>query len=130
MSPMQPVLKIVQQSLGNTPYAPAAAVLGAASCMLQACSSVTKAYDGVEELFERMHDVTVRLQEYEYRKIESSLQTKMTDILAFFLDVIGKAEACVKRKRFKQWARSVFLQEDGISSSIDRLRKYIESELA
>lgn len=129
MSPMQPILKIVQKGVGSTPYAPAAAVLGAASYLLQACESVTKAYDGIEELFQRMHDITVRLQEYKYSSIESSLQAKMTDILACFLDIIGKAEACVKRKRIRQWARTVFLEVDDISFSVDRLRRYIESEL-
>lgn len=129
ISPMQNVLKIIQDGLGNTPYAPAAAVFGAASYLLQACRSVSKSYDAIEGLFERMHDITVRLREYEHGKIESSLQAKMTDILAYFLDVVGKAEACVKRKRIKQWARNVFLGQDGIGSSVDKLRGYIESEL-
>ena len=131
MSPMQSVLKVIQDGLGNTPYAPANAVFGAASYLLQACSLVSKAYDGIEELFERMHDITVRLHEYEYGNMEASLQAKMTDILAYFLDIFGRAEACLKRKRIKEWARSVFLGKDGngISSSVDRLRRYVESEL-
>ena len=76
-----------------------------------------------------MHDITVRLWEYEHGKIESSLQAKMTEILACFLDIVGKAEACVKRKRIKQWTRNMFLGEDGIGSSVDNLRGYMESEL-
>ena len=129
IKPLEPILKIVQQGIGNTPYAPASAVFGAASHQLQACDSVSKAYDGIEELFERMRDITVRLKEYDGAGMESSLQAKMTDILAYFLDIIGKAEAFVKRKRFKQWARSVFMKDDGISSSVNKLHNYVEAEL-
>ncbi|KAL8911343.1 MAG: hypothetical protein Q9171_003470 [Xanthocarpia ochracea] len=129
IAPMQPLLEIVQKGIGNSPYAPASAVFGAASYLLQACTSVSKSYDGIEELFRQMSSITVRLKEYEYQNIESSLSQKMTDILACFLDIIGKAEAVIKRKRFKQWVRSVFLKDDGISSSVERLQKYVEEEL-
>ena len=53
----------------------------------------------------------------------------MTDILAFFLEIMGKAEAAIKRKRFKQWAKNVFLKDDAISPSVAKLRKYVEAEL-
>lgn len=129
IKPLEPILNIIQQGIGNTPYAPASVVFGAASHLLQACDSVSKAYDGIEELFERMKDITVRLKEYDGGSMESSLQAKMTDILAYFLDIIGKAEACIKRKRFNQWARSVFMKDDGISSSVNKLQNYVEAEL-
>ena len=129
MSPFQPVLKIAQDSMGKSPYAPAAAVFGAAALLLHACDSVTKTYEGIEELFEKMHDITVRLREYDIGNDQSFLQVKVNDILAHFLDVIGKVEACVKRKRIKQWVRSVITHDDAISSAVDRLRRYVESEV-
>ncbi|KAL9046447.1 MAG: hypothetical protein Q9214_000714 [Letrouitia sp. 1 TL-2023] len=129
IAPMEPLLEVVQKGIGNTPYAPASAVFGAASYLLQASTSVSKSYDGIEELFQQMSDITVRLKEYECKNIESSLSKKMTDILAFFLDIIGKAEAAINRKRFKQWAKSVFLKDDSISSSVIKLQKYVEAEL-
>ncbi|KAL9614237.1 MAG: hypothetical protein Q9167_001258 [Letrouitia subvulpina] len=129
IAPMEPLLEIVQKGIGNTPYAPASAVFGAASYLLQASTSVSKSYDGIEELFRQMSDITVRLKEYESKNIDSSLSKKMTDILAFFLDIIGKAEAAINRKRFKQWAKSVFLKDDSISSSVTKLQKYVEAEL-
>lgn len=127
--PMEPILSIVQETIQSTPYAPVSAVFGAAKYLLQACDSVTKAYDGIEELFEQMNDITVRLEKYDYRGMESSLQAKMTDILAYFLVIIGKAEACIKRGRIKQWAKSVFTKDDGIQSSVSKLRNYMEAEL-
>ena len=130
IAPMEPVLQVVQQSIGPTPYAPASAVLGAASYLMLACGSVSTAYDGIEELFDQMSDITARLEYYEYGGIESSLQQKITGILACFLDIIGTAEACIKRKRLKQWARSLLVQEDEISSSVARLQKYVDSELS
>ena len=129
IAPMEPILDIVQKGIGNTPYAPASAVFGAASYLLQACSTVSKSYDGVEELFSQMSDITLRLKEYESKNIESSLSKKMTDILAFFLNIMGKAEAAIKRKRFKLWAKTVFLKDDAISSSVAKLQKYVETEL-
>ena len=128
-TPMEPVLLIVQKGIGSTPYGPASAVFGAAAYLLQSCTIVSKSYDGVEELFEQMSNITVRLKEYTSQNIESSLAKKMTDILAFFLDIIGKAEAAIKKKRFKQWARTVFLKDDAISSSVTKLQKYVEAEL-
>ena len=127
--PIERTLQIVQKGLGNSPYAPACAVFGALSYLLQACGSVIKAYDGIEELFERMTQMTVRLREYDHGDIETSLQDMIIGILAYYLEILGKAEVCIRRKRFKQWARSVFLQEEDIKSSVDRLQKYIETEL-
>ena len=101
IAPMEPILEIVQKAIGNTPYAPASAVFGATSYLLQACATVSKSYDGIEELFRQMSDITVRLKEYESKSIEASLSKKVTDILALFLDIMGKAEAAIKRKRFK-----------------------------
>ena len=129
IQPLIPIIEIIQKGMGNTPYSPCCAVFGAATYLLQACSSVSKAYDGIEELFQQVGDITARLKEYEYKSIEASLKMKMTNILAFILEIIGKSEACIKRGRFKQWARSVFLQEDDINSSVIRLQKYVETEL-
>ncbi|KAL6716248.1 hypothetical protein ACLMJK_005814 [Lecanora helva] len=131
IAPMEPILGLVQKGIGNTPYAPASVVFGAAAYLLQSCTAVSKSYDGIEELFQQMSNITVRLKEYEFKNLESSLSKKITDILAFFLDIIGKAEAAIKRKRIRQWARSVFLKDDsiGIGSSVTKLQKYIEAEL-
>ena len=129
IAPMEPILEIVQKGIGNSPYAPASVVFGAASYLLQACTTVSKSYDGVEELFWQMSDITLRLKEYESKNVESSLYKKVTDILAFFLDIMGKAEAAIKRKRIKQWAKTVFVKDDAISSLVAKLQKYVEAEL-
>ncbi|KAL9093549.1 MAG: hypothetical protein Q9165_003944 [Trypethelium subeluteriae] len=129
IKPLQPIIELVQEGLGSTPYSPACAVFGAASYLLRACSTVSKAYDGVEGLFQQISDITTRLQEYEYKTIEGPLKEKMTSILAFILEIIGKTEAVIKRRRPKQWFRAVFLQEDDISASIAKLQKFVESEL-
>ena len=122
-------MQIVQAGIGNTPYAPVSAVLGAASYLFKACESVTKAYDGVEELLEQISQVTVRLKEYEFDENEASLRSKLIDILAYILTIIGKSEEFFRRRRFKQWARSVFLQDEGIQELLSKLKQYVESEL-
>lgn len=130
IAPMEPLLQIIQKGLGSSPYTPACVVLGAASYLMKACTSVSKAYDGIEELFEQMSEITIRLREYEHGGMEMSLQKKMTDILAYFLEIIGEAEACIRRKRFKEWAKAVFTQKDTIiSTTMTKLRRYVEAEL-
>ena len=129
IAPIEPILQIIQKGIGGTPFQPFSAVLVAASYLLQACGSVRKAYDGLEELFDQISNVTIRLREYNFRSLETSLRTKMTDILAYLLEIIGKVEACIKRKRVKQWVRSVLLQDDGIASVVTKLRQYIETEV-
>lgn len=76
-----------------------------------------------------MSVITVRFKEYDLSNIESSLSKKMTEILALFLDIIAKAEASVERRRYKQWVKSVFLKDDGISLSISKLKTCVEAEL-
>ena len=38
-----------------------------------------------------MSNITVRLKEYEYGAIESSLNKKLTDIFAYFLEIFGQS---------------------------------------
>lgn len=91
IAPMEPILLIVQKGMGSSPYAPASTVFGASSYLLQACLSVSRGYDGIEELFKKMSNITVRLKEYEYGAIESSLNKKLTDIFAYFLEIFGQS---------------------------------------
>ena len=130
IAPMEPILLIVQKGMGSSPYAPASTAFGASSYLLQACLSVSRGYDGIEELFKKMSNITVRLKEYEYGAIESSLKKKLIDIIAYFLEIFGKAGACIRKRRIKQWARSVFLQEDCISARVNKLQNYVETELS
>ena len=60
------------------------AVLGTALYLVKTCDSVSKAYDGIDELFEQMKNITVRLAEYDCSSMESSLQAKVTDILSTY----------------------------------------------
>ena len=129
IKPILPMLDLISAGIGNTPYAPVRVVLGAGTYLLKACQSTSNAYDGIEELFERVGEVTARLNEYDFKSVESSLRAKVTTILAYILDIMGKAEGTIRRKRFRQWARSVFLQEDPISSALSKLEKYVSAEL-
>ena len=57
IAPMDPILQIIQKGIGNSPYAPACTVFWAAAHLLRACKTVSKAYDGLEELFEQMGEI-------------------------------------------------------------------------
>lgn len=126
--PLQQVLGLAQKGIGNTPYAPAAVALGAASYLLEACESVSKNYDAVEGLFQQIGDITIRFQVYDHSDMNPSLAKIVVDTLGLFLDIMGKAEATIKRKRLKEWVRSVFMKEENISSAVARLKDHVESE--
>jgi hypothetical protein len=127
--PLVPILDLVKTGIESTPYAPAATAFGAAAHLLRACESVTACYDAVEELFEQMGNITVRLREYEHGGMEASLRVKMAQMLAYILEIMGNTEKVVRRKRFKQWARSVFLNDDEIKPSLQKLQRFAEEEL-
>jgi hypothetical protein len=128
-TPLVPIFTILKGPLEQGPYAPAAIALGAASYLLQACEKVTKCYDAVEEVFDHIENITVRFKEYENSTMEKSLRSKMAQILAYILEIMGKVEKVVRRKRIKQWAKSIFLTDDDISPCIKKLHKFAEDEL-
>lgn len=127
--PLVPILHLVKTGIELTPYAPAATAFGAAAHLLEACESVTACYDAVEELFEQMGNITMRLREYEHGGMEGSLRVKMAHMFAYILEIMGNTEKVVRRKRLKQWARSVFLSDDEINPSLQKLQRFAEEEL-
>lgn len=129
IAPISSALTIIQRSIGNTPFAPVSAVLGSTAYLLQACQSVSKSFDAVELLFQRVSDLTTRFAEYDFDTVETALKSKVVDILAYVLEINGKAEAIIRRKRFRQWFREILLQDDDLKSSLDNLKHYIEQEI-
>ena len=129
VQPLEHISSLAQTALGNTVAAPAAVVFGAAKYLLGACDEVSAAYDGLEELFKEISDITERLQGAKIDRVDASLREKITDILAFILEIIGMSEAYIKRRRFKQWGRTIFLKDDSIQEHITKLEKYVQSEV-
>jgi hypothetical protein len=128
-SPLVPLLDLAGKAIGATPYAPVAVAFGAVAHLFKASTTVSKSYDSVEELFEEIKNITTRLQSYEGDATEESLRARVTTILAYILEIVGKAEKLVKRGRFKQWARSVFIQDDEIGEALMKLRRFVDGEL-
>ena len=129
MKPLQPVLRIIQEGVGNTPYAPACIILGAGSYLLDACESVSKDYDGIETLFEEIARVTTRLQEYLVCEMSASLRKIMTQILTHILHILGTAERCIRGGRRKLFAKVTIQGNDEVIAAISRLHSYVEAEI-
>ena len=129
IKPLEAITDVVSRGIGNTPFAPVAAVFGAVTYLCKACDSVSAAYDGLEGLFEDISDITVKLQGARIDRMDSLLCDKTASIFAYILEIVGMSEAYIKRKRFKQWSRAVFLKEDSIQEAITKLSKYIQSEV-
>jgi Cdc6-like AAA superfamily ATPase/uncharacterized coiled-coil protein SlyX len=128
-TPLVPLLDLASKAIGATPYAPVSVAFGATAHLVRACATVTKSYDSIEELFEQVGNVTIRFESYQGDSTEESLRAKITSILAYILEIVGQAEKLVKRGRFKQWARSVFVQDDEIGEALAKLRRFIDGEL-
>lgn len=127
--PLVTILDLAKGGLSSGPYAPATIAFGAAVYLLQACEKVTKCYDAVEELFEQIGEITTRLKEYENGNMNPSLEQKMAEMLAYILEIMCKTEKIVRRRRVKQWARTLFTDDDEISPSLNKLRRFAEHEL-
>jgi hypothetical protein len=55
---------IALSAISLTPFAPASTILGAVGFVVKAAKGVSYAYDWIEELFDKLSDFTVRLDEY------------------------------------------------------------------
>jgi len=129
IKPLECMTDLAQTVVSVTPYAPVAVVFGAAKHLLEACDTVSNGYDSVQELFRSITEITERIQGAKTDKMDDLLRRKLTDILSFILEIIGKSEEMIEKGRVKQWARAVFVKEDVIKNDIARLDKYVQSEL-
>ena len=120
---------IASSAISLSPFAPASVVLGAVAFLVNAAGGVSEAYNWIEELFVKLGDFTMRLEEYVEGGMNANLQEKVIDVLSCLLEILALSENAVKAGRWREWAAVVFLGKDeGIKAAFDKLAKLFEDE--
>ena len=121
--------EIAKTSLSLTPFAPAAIIFGAATFLVDAAKGITEKYDWISQLFDKLGEFTLRLQDYGEEDMAEHLQAKMVAVLTCLLEILGLSERVVKDGRFKRYLASTFLkQDDQVKDLFDRLETLFEGE--
>src|SRR5204863_4760229 len=96
---------------------------------VKAADGVSEAYDWIEQLFDKLGDFTVRLDEYVKGGISAHLETKVVQILGCLLQILARSEKAIKDGRWKKYAAVLFLGKDEeIKASFEDLAKLFEDE--
>jgi len=103
IKPLACMTDLAQSVVSVTPYAPVPIVFGAAKYLLEACDTVSKGYDGVQQLLESISDITEQIHGVTIDKTDDLLRRKLTDILSFILEIIGMSEEMIKKGRIRKW---------------------------
>lgn len=87
------------------------------------------AYDWIDQLFDKLGDFTVRLEEYCKEGIRPRLGTKTVQILTCLLDILARSEKTIKVGRWQKYAAVLFLGKDEqIKAAFEKLSKLLEDE--
>ena len=120
---------MASSAISLSPFAPASTIFGALLFVVQAAGGVSEAYDWIDQLFDKLGDFTVRLEEYCKDGISPNLATKVVQILDCLLEILARSEKAIKIGRWKKYAAVLFLGKDEkIKASFDKLSKLLESE--
>jgi fungal STAND N-terminal Goodbye domain/NACHT domain len=128
IQPFMAFSSVVSSALSQTHYAPASIVLGAVLFLLKAAEDESRQYEWIEQLFEKLRDFTIRLNEY-VEHVTESLKTKVVEILGCLLDILASSEKAISDGRFKRFTAVIFLGTDKeISSSFEKLKELFINE--
>ena len=120
---------IISTAVSATPFAGASTIIGAAVFVVNAANGVSQIYDWIAELFNKLGDFTVRLDEYIRGGIQSHLKSKIVETLTCFLIILARSEKAIKDNRWKEMLACVFLGKDrGVKESFDKLAELFQDE--
>jgi fungal STAND N-terminal Goodbye domain len=113
IKPLTVLLSVASSAISLSPFAPASTIFGAVLFVVRAAGGVSEAYDWIDELFDKLGDFTVRLEEYcKGGVVSSSLRTKVVQILECLLEILARSEKVIKTGRWKKYAAVLFLGKD------------------
>ncbi|KAJ2977048.1 hypothetical protein NUW58_g7926 [Xylaria curta] len=130
MTQLQRFGKVAQAGIGLTPFAPASIIVEAGLFLISSGSAVADTYDSLEELFEKIRDITDRLDEYLKREIDRKLRAVTVKLLCSLLDVFCEAKAAIRRGRGNELMRRALGKENKIQTTLDQLNTMVETEIA
>jgi fungal STAND N-terminal Goodbye domain len=129
VKPVTALSSVASSAISLTPFGPASAIFGAVTFLITATENVSSAYDWIDQLFDKLGDFTVRLEEYCKGGLTKRLGNRAVEILICLLELLGRSEKTIKTGRWKKYAAVVFLGKDEeIKASFDKLAKLLEDE--
>lgn len=128
--PLHFLMDVADRGLQATPVGPVSVLFFAVKHILSTCERVSKAYDAVEELFQRVAAVTCCLDGYKDSSLIGSHQTVVIEVLSCLLKIVGAAQSkLIKLSRLRQFGRSLFQNDESISEGLAELEKRVQDEL-
>ncbi|KAH0563336.1 hypothetical protein GP486_002098 [Trichoglossum hirsutum] len=127
--PFTVLSSVASSAVSLKPFTPASVILGAVVFVVGAADGVSEVYDWIDELFDKLGDFTVRLDEYCKEGINPYLGAKVVQILGCLLEILARSEKTIKIGRWKKYAAVLFLGKDEeIKASFGKLAKLLEDE--
>lgn len=127
--PLTVLSGIASSAISLSPFAPASTIFGAVVFVVKAADGVSEAYDWIDQLFDKLGDFTIRLDEYCNSGIGPHLGAKVVQILECLLEILARSEKKIKTGRWKTLAAVIFLGKDEeIKASFDKLAKLFDDE--
>jgi hypothetical protein len=129
VQPFTNLAKLVAAGLGASPFAPASAVVGVVVFTIRAADGVSEAYDWIEQLFDKLGNFTIRLQEYISEDVPKHFRAKVVQILACVLQILSQSEKAIKDKRWKKYTTLMFVgKKEVMKTSFVSLEGLFEEE--
>jgi len=129
VKPLVALSNVASSALSLTHFAPASTIFGAILFVVKAADGVSEAYDWVDQLFDKLRDFTVRLDEYCTAGLSPHLRAKTVQILGCLLEILARSENAIRIGRWKKYSAVLFLGKDEkIKSSFDELAKLFDDE--
>jgi hypothetical protein len=96
---------------------------------VKATDGVSEAYDWIDQLFDKLSDFTIRLDEYYKEGISPHLGTKAVQILGYLLEILARSEKTIKIGRWRKYTAVLFLgRDEEIKVSFKKLAKLFKDE--
>lgn len=131
MRPVEVVAEIAKGAgEGGGPFGMApAALMAAALYLVKACDEVSNSYNVIENLFAELAEFSTRLEEYVKGNLGKSMKNKIVGTLSCMLEIMGRSEELIQKKRFKHFIGVAWLgKDDKTRALLERLNTLITSE--
>jgi hypothetical protein len=127
--PFMVLSEIASSAISFTPFAPASTILGAVVFLVNAAGDVSRSYDWIEQLFDKLSGFTQRFEEYIDGGMNTHLQQQVIAILVCLLEILGRSEEVMKSGRIKKYTAVLFLgQDEDVKASFSKLSKLFDDE--
>jgi hypothetical protein len=99
VKPFTVLSSVASSAVSLSPFAPASTVIGAVVFLMNATNGVSEAYDWIDQLFDKLRDFTLRLDEYCNGDIGAHLGANVAQILECLLEILARSEKTIKDGR-------------------------------